>query len=68
MGLLDYSAVGLFLLLLLGETVSDEQMWAFQQEKKRKIAAGEAMEQPFFRGGLYRFSRHPNYFCEVDQW
>jgi steroid 5-alpha reductase family enzyme len=68
LGMLDYVATGLFLLLLLGETISDEQMWVFQQEKKAKRERGEEITEPFFREGLYRFSRHPNYFCEVGQW
>ena len=65
---LDMLAAALFLLLLLGETVADEQMWAFQQDKKRKIEAGEPVEQPFFNAGLYAWSRHPNYFCEMGMW
>lgn len=65
---LDAVAAILFLALLLGETVADEQMWAFQQAKKRKLAAGEPVEQPFLRSGLYAFSRHPNYFCEIGMW
>ena len=65
---LDAVAAVLFLALLLGETVADEQMWAFQQDKKRKLAAGETVEQPFLRTGLYSWSRHPNYFCEIGMW
>ncbi len=65
---LDALAAALFLVLLLGETVADEQMWAFQQDKKRKVAAGESVEQPFLRSGLYACSRHPNYFCEIGMW
>ena len=65
---LDALAAALFLVLLLGETVADEQMWAFQQDKKRKVASGESVEQPFLRSGLYACSRHPNYFCEIGMW
>ena len=65
---LDAVAAILFLVLLLGETVADEQMWAFQQDKKRKLDAGETVEQPFLRTGLYTLSRHPNYFCEIGIW
>ena len=67
-GGLDALCAGLFLLLLLGETIADAQMWTFQQNKKARIASGEPIEHPFFRAGLYRFSRHPNYFCEIGQW
>ena len=65
---LDATAAILFVALLLGETVADEQMWAFQQDKQRKVAAGESVEQPFLRSGLYTYSRHPNYFCEIGMW
>ena len=65
---LDAVAAILFLVLLLGETVADEQMWAFQQDKQRKIDAGEPVEQPFLATGLYTLSRHPNYFCEIGLW
>ncbi len=65
---LDAVAAILFLILLLGETVADEQMWSFQQDKQRKIDAGETVEQPFLTTGLYTLSRHPNYFCEIGMW
>ncbi len=68
LGALDYAAAAVFLLLWVGETVADEQMWAFQQDKKRRLESGEEVTQGFFREGLYRFSRHPNYFCEMGQW
>lgn len=68
LGWVDALAGGLFALLLVGETVADEQMWRFQQDKKRRLGDGEPVVQPFFTGGLYRLSRHPNYFCEMGQW
>ena len=64
---MDAALGAVFLALLIGETVADEQMWAFQQDKKRKLANGEKAE-PFLRTGLYRYSRHPNYFCELGMW
>ena len=57
----------LFLAFLIGETVADEQMWAFQRDKRRKLQNGEQAE-PFLRTGLYHYSRHPNYFCELGTW
>lgn len=65
---LDFLAAALFLLLLIVETVADEQMWAFQQDKKRRIADGEDVAQPFMNTGLFRYSRHPNYLCELGMW
>lgn len=68
LGGLDFVAAGLFLLLLIGETVADEQMWAFQQDKRRRVAAGEDVAQPFMNRGLFRICRHPNYLCEMGMW
>ncbi len=65
---LDFLAAALFLLFLIVETVADEQMWAFQQDKKRRIADGEVVAQPFMKTGLFRYSRHPNYLCELGMW
>ena len=41
LGVLDIMLTVLFLILLTGETVADEQMWRFQKEKKRRLATGE---------------------------
>ena len=65
---LDFLAAALFLLFLIVETVADEQMWAFQQDKNRRIADGEDVAQPFMNTGLFRYSRHPNYLCELGMW
>ena len=65
---LAFVAAGLFFLLLAGQTVADRQQWDFQQDKKRRIAAGEEAEQPLITTGLFRYSRHPNYFCEIAMW
>ena len=68
LGLLDILAAVLFLSLLALETVADQQMWAFQQDKKRRMMAGEQGVQPFLRTGLRRYSRHPNYLGEIGMW
>lgn len=65
---LDFLAAALFVALLAVETVADEQMWRFQQDKKRRQAAGEAIDSPFMATGLYRYSRHPNYAAEMGLW
>ena len=65
---LDALAIVLFAVFLAGETVADEQMWRFQQDKKRRIAAGETISEPFMRTGLFRYCRHPNYLCEMGMW
>ena len=66
-GALDAAVAALFLILLIGETKADEEMWQFQEDKRKMLEKGENMNDrsPFYREGMYRFSRHPNYFCEV---
>ncbi|TVR57518.1 MAG: DUF1295 domain-containing protein [Spirochaetaceae bacterium] len=67
---------------LLWETVADEQQWRFQNAKyaARDKASGSAgrnlpsgidqddIERGFRTNGLYRLSRHPNYFGELAVW
>ena len=65
---LDAVAAALFLAFFAFETVADEQMWRFQQDKKRRMARGEEVVDPFLTTGLFRYSRHPNYFCELGMW
>eukprot|EP01065_Artemidia_motanka_P012250 TRINITY_DN1672_c0_g1_i1.p1 TRINITY_DN1672_c0_g1~~TRINITY_DN1672_c0_g1_i1.p1 ORF type:complete len:367 (+),score=84.74 TRINITY_DN1672_c0_g1_i1:142-1101(+) len=68
---LDIAAACLYLTLFLGETVADLQMFAFQTEKYRRKAAGEdagPYSKGFIDTGLWAYSRHPNYFCEVSMW
>jgi len=61
-GPLDILATVVFLALLAGETVADQQQWSFQQAKLAGRAEG------FVRTGLFRYSRHPNFFFEQAQW
>lgn len=71
LGRLDLAATVLFILLFLGETTADLQMYFFQTEKYRRLKQGEPlgeMEAGFIRHGLWALSRHPNYFCEVSLW
>jgi steroid 5-alpha reductase family enzyme len=54
-----------FVCFLVGETVADQQQWRFHQRKKD---AGGALAPGFATGGLFRYSRHPNFFFEQAQW
>ena len=65
---LDGIAAAVFLVFFIGEWVADEQMWRFQQDKKRKIEAGEEVSGQFVTTGLFACSRHPNFFCEMGMW
>eukprot|EP00053_Salpingoeca_punica_P007756 m.70631 g.70631 ORF g.70631 m.70631 type:complete len:321 (+) comp14312_c0_seq1:39-1001(+) len=70
----DYGVAGLLCALILLETVADQQQWNYQQAKHRHIKEhnGKAVDAQFQRGfivtGLFRFSRHPNFFAEQSIW
>lgn len=66
-----WAGVLAFLLFLVYETVADQQQYDFQQSK----AAGEVdgphaddIRRGFRTTGLFRLSRHPNYFGELMIW
>ena len=67
-GALDVVLAALFLLAIVFETIADEQQWNFQSEKQARLARGEHASERFCTTGLFRYSRHPNYFFEVAQW
>ncbi|GLE04841.1 hypothetical protein PINS_up013820 [Pythium insidiosum] len=72
LGAIDGVAAVLLLAFLVLETVADQQQWVFYQTKRRL----QAQKQPltgdyllgFNRSGLFRFSRHPNFFAEQSIW
>ena len=65
---LDYPSATAFVVFLIGETVADEQQWRFQTAKHAALARGETPEAGFVTTGLFRYSRHPNFFCEQAIW
>lgn len=65
---LDYLAALAFIAFFLGESIADEQQWKFQTAKYAAIARGETPEAGFITSGLFRYSRHPNFFCEQAMW
>lgn len=70
----DASIAVTFAALLAMETLADEQHWAFQQAKHALTAAQRSshpdpqIRQGFFQSGLFKYSRHPNYFAEQSMW
>jgi steroid 5-alpha reductase family enzyme len=50
------------------ETAADQEQWNFQNWKKAEKAAGRDPHPRFVQTGLWRFSRHPNFFAEQAQW
>ena len=67
-GAVDAVLTVVFVGLLVGETVADQQQWNFHRGKHAALAAGRQPESRFLRTGLFRYSRHPNYFFEQAQW
>jgi len=67
-GPLDVLLAVLFLVLLAGETIADQQQWVFHRGKAADIAAGREPATRFLQTGLFRASRHPNFFFEQAQW
>jgi steroid 5-alpha reductase family enzyme len=65
--------------LLAYETIADQQQWDFHNLKQR-VRSGEKRPEieahpwfddaqtGFLQSGLFRFSRHPNYFGELGFW
>ncbi|MCC9144393.1 MULTISPECIES: DUF1295 domain-containing protein [unclassified Arthrobacter] len=64
----DWLLATLFVLALAGETLADQQQWNFQQWKKTLRTAGRSPATGFLQTGLFRYSRHPNFFFEQAQW
>lgn len=65
---LDILCALAFLGFLVGESVADQQQWDFHRWKKAEIAAGRQPRPRFLQTGLFRCSRHPNFFFEQAQW
>ena len=67
-GVLDGILAVLFLAFLVGETVADQQQWDFHRWKRAETVAGREPSPRFRQTGLFRVSRHPNFFFENAQW
>ncbi|KAG0296633.1 hypothetical protein BGZ96_008932 [Linnemannia gamsii] len=69
---IDALATLLFVGGLALETVADEQQWAFQERKRTAIAKKEVLagdnKRGFLTQGLFKYSRHPNFFGEMTIW
>eukprot|EP01102_Stenamoeba_stenopodia_P002311 TRINITY_DN12107_c0_g1_i1.p1 TRINITY_DN12107_c0_g1~~TRINITY_DN12107_c0_g1_i1.p1 ORF type:complete len:328 (-),score=55.08 TRINITY_DN12107_c0_g1_i1:44-1027(-) len=74
LNVIDYTAAGLYVFLVTIETVADQQQWNFQTAKHKYIDSkqNDKLTGDFKRGfltrGLFRFSRHPNFFAEISIW
>jgi steroid 5-alpha reductase family enzyme len=68
LGLLDVLLMVAFVASTAGETVADQQQWDFHRLKHDALAAGRQPSSQFCQRGLFRYSRHPNFFFEQAQW
>lgn len=57
-----WDALGVFIAVggTLIETIADEQLREYRRVRPEN--------EPFLRHGLWRYSRHPNYFGEISLW
>jgi len=60
LGVIEKIGAGIWLVAIVGESVADRQLDAF---KKNKANRGKTC-----RAGLWKYSRHPNYFFEWLVW
>lgn len=59
-GLLDYLGVAIWIVAISGEAIADAQLNRFRKNRDNK---GKVCQT-----GLWKFSRHPNYFFEWVHW
>lgn len=60
LGLFDIVGISIWLIGFFFEVVGDAQLASFIRIPQNK--------GKLFKGGLWRYTRHPNYFGEVTQW
>jgi steroid 5-alpha reductase family enzyme len=60
LGLMDFAGVGLFIFGLCFETIADWQLARFLRQRANSEAVLDS--------GVWRYSRHPNYFGEFCLW
>jgi steroid 5-alpha reductase family enzyme len=60
------------LLFIITESVADNQLFRFHQEKKRAGNADnkykESLKKGFLTEGLWKYARHPNFASEQAIW
>lgn len=71
-GTLDLIFAILMFLFILYETVADIQQFRFQTAKHALLKQGLPLDEKYSKGfldrGLWKYSRHPNYFAEQSIW
>ena len=69
---IDFIIAGIILILIIIQTIADEQQHKYQTNKYLLINKKEELKGNFKKGfidtGLWKYSRHPNYTCEQLIW
>ncbi len=69
---IDYVFAGIFIFILILETIADQQQWNYQKEKYHSIHNQQELTGNYKKGfidtGLWSLSRHPNYAAEQGVW
>jgi steroid 5-alpha reductase family enzyme len=69
LGQTDLLLFGLMATLLTLETIADLQQLSYYRKRGRpELRDDPRIQLGFNTYGLWRFSRHPNYVCELGQW
>lgn len=68
----DYILAIVYICFVVLETIADQQQWNYQNEKHRRMNAGEPLgdyyRKGFVHSGLWKHVRHPNYASEQSIW
>lgn len=67
LGTIDYLLFGIHFLFLAGETLADFQQLDYYRKRETQ-KNNKRIQLGFNTFGLWKFSRHPNYTCELGQW
>ena len=69
---LDFIAAIFIILFLTIETIADNQLFNFHQEKKKIAPVSgkftDSLEKGFMKDGLWKYVRHPNFISEQLIW
>jgi steroid 5-alpha reductase family enzyme len=66
LGTADFVLFALQAIFLILETIADEQQFTYY--RKRGTTGDPRISAGFNTFGLWKYSRHPNYVCEMGQW
>jgi len=72
LNIIDIIAAIFMLGFIVAEGIADTQLFRFHKAKKSGVDAensySESLKAGFFRQGLWKYSRHPNFACEQGVW